>query len=142
MINGDYILVVAPENYPYKKYRDRYCYEHILNYWLEYGEIPEGNQIHHKDGNKHNNNPDNLESLSAYDHKYIHSKKGVTMVILKCPSCGKVFEKRKGHTHLTKSKKSVYTACSRKCSGYFSWKSEEEKRFGISENVILVYVSK
>ena len=105
MINGDYILVVAPENYPYKKYRDRYCYEHILNYWLEYGEIPERNQIHHKDENKHNNNPNNLESLSAYDHKYIHAKTGVTMVILKCPSCGVIFERKKGNTHLTKSKK-------------------------------------
>ena len=136
MINGDYILVVAPENYPYKKYRDRYCYEHILNYWLEYGEIPEGNQIHHKDENKHNNNPNNLESLSAYDHKYIHAKTGVTMVILKCPSCGKVFEKRKGHTHLTKSRKSVYTACSRKCSGYFSHLSNVEQQKRISEMLV------
>ena len=33
MKNGKYILVKAPANYLGKKYRNKYVYEHILNYW-------------------------------------------------------------------------------------------------------------
>ena len=33
MINGDYILVVAPDDYPGVRYREKYCYEHYLVYW-------------------------------------------------------------------------------------------------------------
>lgn len=31
--NGPYELVIAPEEYPGKKYRGRYAYEHRVNYW-------------------------------------------------------------------------------------------------------------
>ena len=95
MINGEYIMVVAPSDYPYKKYRGKYCYEHILNYWLAYGEIPEGSHIHHKDENKHNNNPENLEALNRNKHIILHNTTGKTTVVLKCPACGLIFEREK-----------------------------------------------
>lgn len=56
MKNGDYLLAVAPENYPGKRYRGRYCSEHTLVYWQHYGIVPNKDEvIHHIDGNKHNN---------------------------------------------------------------------------------------
>lgn len=43
--------------------------------WIENkGEILEGYIIHHKDGNKKNNNIDNLECISRREHTIIHNK--------------------------------------------------------------------
>jgi tRNA-splicing ligase RtcB (3'-phosphate/5'-hydroxy nucleic acid ligase) len=39
-----------------------------------YGEIPEGMVVHHKDDNKFNNCPENLQILSAQEHSKIHGK--------------------------------------------------------------------
>jgi len=44
----------------------RYIYE------MHYGEIPKGYEIHHKDGNKLNNNIDNLEILTKSEHTKLH----------------------------------------------------------------------
>jgi len=136
--NGDYLLVVAPEEYPYKKYRDKYCYEHRLVYWLNFGEIPEDYEIHHKDENKHNNNIDNLELMSGEEHRRKHySKKGRTVVLLKCPVCQLIFKKNISDTFM--SKKGTYSCCSRSCSGTFSNYKEDKKKKGIKENVIEIY---
>lgn len=45
---------------------------HRVVYEDYYGFIPHGYQIHHKDGNKLNNNISNLVALSPKDHKEIH----------------------------------------------------------------------
>lgn len=121
MKNGEYILVKAPPNFPGKKYRNKYCYEHHLNYWLKYNILPKDDEIiHHKDGNKHNNNPDNLELLKRSKHSSNHSsKRGITMVTMLCPVCGKQFTRRKKNTHLSKTKVK-YTCCSRNCSAKLS----------------------
>lgn len=47
-------------------------YLHRLIYEEEYGKIPDGYHIHHKDGDKLNNNIDNLECLSASNHGKTH----------------------------------------------------------------------
>ena len=36
------------------------------------GEIPKGYHVHHKDGNRHNNNISNLELMKAHDHESMH----------------------------------------------------------------------
>lgn len=41
-------------------------------YIEHHGEIPDGYQIHHKDGNHANNDPDNLIALSFHDHVEAH----------------------------------------------------------------------
>ena len=41
---------------------------HRLVYKTFIGDIPPGYEIHHKDGNKQNNNVENLEALSKRDH--------------------------------------------------------------------------
>ena len=45
----------------------RYVYEH------EVGEIPKGYDIHHKDHNKNNNEPENLELLTRKEHLKRHA---------------------------------------------------------------------
>jgi hypothetical protein len=63
--------------------------------------LNKGEEIHHKDGNKINNNPDNLEILNRQEHKERHRKKnrnlrkiGESNPIIFCAcGCGKSFEK-------------------------------------------------
>lgn len=45
---------------------------HRLIYEEKFGKIPDGYHIHHKDGNKLNNNIDNLECLSPSNHGKSH----------------------------------------------------------------------
>lgn len=39
----------------------------VAEYFI--GEIPEGYQVHHKDGNKQNNSVENLEIVTAWEHR-------------------------------------------------------------------------
>ena len=50
-------------------------YEHVLIYESEFGPIPKGYIVHHKDGNGINNNIDNLEIMSRAQHQWEHGKK-------------------------------------------------------------------
>lgn len=138
MKNGDYILVVAPNGFPGKKYRGRYCYEHICVYWEHTGIMPpKGFVIHHIDGNKHNNSFENLKLLTEKEHHSEHKPKK-SMVELKCPGCGGIFVKERRQTHLVKTKNN-YTCCSRECVGKFSHKRGKEKHDLILSNVIREY---
>jgi hypothetical protein len=112
MKNGKYILILAPDKYPGKRYRQKYCYEHHYVYWKNTGYIPDRKEIiHHKDGNYHNNNFSNLELMSKMDHVKLHSleiKKDPTNMC-KCFECGKSFHRRKPHP--------IHIYCSRYCFG-------------------------
>ena len=95
MKNGPYILIVAPENYPGKKYRGRYVYEHQIIWWKLTGEVPPtGYIVHHKDENKHNNSFNNLELKTVSEHLSEHGKaKGITLSRLTCKWCHIIFER-------------------------------------------------
>lgn len=64
--------------------------EHCLVWEEHFGEIPEGMQIHHIDGNKQNNNISNLQLVTPTEHKRIHEgcllKDGIWYK--KCSQCG------------------------------------------------------
>jgi endogenous inhibitor of DNA gyrase (YacG/DUF329 family) len=85
-----------------------YLHRHIasmkLGRWLGEGEI-----VHHKDGDKSNNAPDNLEVLTASRHATLHSEaRGHYITRLKrCRLCGREFRSR--------SKTNIF--CSTACSG-------------------------
>lgn len=139
MKNGEYLLVNAPKNYPYKKYRGKYCYDHRLNYWLKHGDFPQDSIIHHIDGNKHNNNISNLELMTKEEHSSIHNReKGITYVLLKCPGCKKQFTIEKRQSFLVK--KTNATCCSRKCIGKYTALNKEDKEIAIKENLIKEFV--
>ena len=53
----------------HKKY-----YEHRYIWEQNYGTIPNGNIIHHKDGNKLNNDIENLECMTIGEHNSLRKK--------------------------------------------------------------------
>ena len=86
MRNGNYNLVIAPSEYPGKKYRDRYCYEHHLVWWENTGEtVKTGEVIHHKNGDHRDNVFSNLEKMKVEPHVKSHNPKKILMV--KCEWC-------------------------------------------------------
>lgn len=115
MKNGPYELVVAPEGYPGKKYRGRYCYEHHLVYWMEFGRLlKRGECLHHKDDCKRRNVADNLELQTVSQHVRGHNlERGRAMVSMHCPCCGCAFERERSQTYLVK--KQARSFCSRAC---------------------------
>ena len=118
MRNGPYTLCIPTSDYPGILYRGRYCYEHHLVWWQRTGEVlAAGEVIHHIDGVKTNNSPDNLEKMSEFSHKSEHRKsKHGGYVDLLCFFCGTAFSielrtfrarvKSCGHTDL---------CCTRSC---------------------------
>lgn len=139
MKNGEYILVVAPDWYRGKRYRQRYCYEHHLVWEKVNGRpVPDGMVIHHKDGNKHNNMPDNLELTTPNEHTRGHSlKQGKSMALLICPYCKKRFTRE--YRNVKNYDKVCF--CSRVCSGKFfsSHPTKVERQKAKEKNVLRVY---
>lgn len=114
MRNGPYILVVAPKEYPGKKYRGRYCYKHSLVWWEATGEIVGvGQIIHHTNENKHDNRIENLELMTTNEHSSHHggrvAARSVRLGV--CPSCGNQFVQKK---------RPVQVFCSRRCIGLYN----------------------
>jgi hypothetical protein len=60
---------------PYKHVRvsGRLTYKHRAIYEQHFGSIPPGHEVHHKDENKLNNDPGNLEILPVGEHKRLHA---------------------------------------------------------------------
>jgi hypothetical protein len=117
MRNGDYILILAPTDYPGIRYRGKYCYEHKYIAWKKYGRLPEQNEeVHHKNGDKFDNNPDNLEYITSWNHKKLHGEERVVEQIhLICPTCGKSFD-AKPSNYRWQVKHGQILHCSRSCS--------------------------
>jgi hypothetical protein len=130
MKNGPYELVVAPDGYPGKRYRGRYCYEHHLVWWQAHGELPgPGECIHHKNDNKRDNRIENLKLKTKLRHVGDHShKRGRTMVRFKCPACEKKFVRQKRRSVDRRSSSAHLFFCSRRCIGEFGFSSATEKR--------------
>ena len=113
---GNYLYGVCKEHPKAIKYGyvllHRLIIENHLNRYLLDSEI-----VHHKDGNKHNNNIENLEVMSVQEHSSLHNKTGRTFITLICPNCNKRFQKEKRQI-----KKESVPKCSRKCNGEYSRK--------------------
>lgn len=119
MKNGPYILIIPPKDYPGKKYRGRYAYEHHVNYWLTNDIIlKKGQNIHHKNGIKTDNRIQNLELLDDLEHKKEHGKQvsDFSKIELVCSGCGNTF-KASGNDYRAKIKKGKNKNfyCNRNC---------------------------
>jgi hypothetical protein len=125
MKNGPYTLIVAPKDFPGKKYRGRYAYEHIVMWWNFYGIVPSKQfQIHHKNHNHRDNRICNLELLSAKEHAKHHGRLRTKAALVEatCAFCEKAF-KHKGadiRSRLKKNKGRVY--CGRSCQVKMQWR--------------------
>lgn len=124
MRNGPYELVIAPPDYPGKKYRGRYCYEHHLVWWRRTGEIlAPGWLLHHLDENKRNNAFDNLEKKTIPAHTAEHSRdRAPDPIRITCGTCSKAFEipPNKYRTRM-KTSKSGKLFCSHSCGASYQF---------------------
>ena len=67
-------------NYYYKEIRKngkrtKKALHHYIWEQFHKRKVPEGHVIHHKDGDKHNNNIENLQLMTDIDHRSLESKK-------------------------------------------------------------------
>ena len=119
MKNGPYELVIAPPGYPGKLYRGRYCYEHHLVWWQNTGEVPgPGEEIHHKNEHKRQNNFGNLEKIGGIPHRKLHGalKHAECARKVTCSKCNQIFVvKGSKYRRRVKQTKSGKLFCSRSC---------------------------
>lgn len=144
MKNGSYNLVVAPEDYPGKRYRDKYCFEHYLVWWENNDYVPMPDDdfvIHHIDGDTHNNNISNLVIMRERDHCRLHNneRQKRKMVLVRCPNCGYTFVKERRKTWLSKGGKLSF--CSRRCSGQYSFPTRKLSDSDLSKERLLNIVA-
>jgi hypothetical protein len=115
MKNGPYTLVVAPPEWPGKRYRGRYCYEHHLVFWRSTGHILlEDENIHHVNGDKRDNSAENLEVKTSSEHTKFHHVKA-EYVTLSCDFCGSKFSLL-ARQHRSRLKVRTSVCCSHSCS--------------------------
>lgn len=104
MKNGKYTLIKASHEYPGKKYRGRYVYEHIFVWWENTGIIPPiGYHIHHKNNIKTDNRFENLEMIEGKTHSFLHGLRSNKMIPLVCGYCYEPFQRERRNV-LTKKK--------------------------------------
>lgn len=65
---------VRPDGYKAVNVNGKKILEHRAIWKYYHGDIPDGYQIHHIDGNKLNNNINNLELISSHQHPKKHRK--------------------------------------------------------------------
>ena len=77
--------------------------------------LEDGEQVHHKDGDKTNDAATNLEVLTVTEHARHHAR-NVESVKCECPQCGKTFTIQ-AHSYRLRLKrsKSGTLYCSRRC---------------------------
>lgn len=91
--------------------------------------------VHHINGNKKDNRPENLQVMDKRDHIRHHVRqKGSVFVNLVCPWCKKEFSKRKGNCHLVKG--GLFTSCSDTCRGRIG---RFMQLYGITESLKIAF---
>lgn len=142
---GDYNYALVPDHPNATK--NGYVLEHRIVMENHLGRLLNTNEVvHHIDGNKKNNSIDNLQLFTREAHAKLHANlHGHKMVILKCPWCGKVFNKPRSDSFLDKKNKLKCTCCSPHCRGKLSREIQlhgitNEMQDAISGNLLAEYI--
>lgn len=92
--NG-YIQIHMPEHH---RARNGYVFEHILEAEKKIGRKLLPNEIvHHKNRDKKDNSPENLEVLDRGEHTILHSKERRKGKEVPCTTCGKTIYRKPSH---------------------------------------------
>ena len=128
MRNGPYTLIRAPDDYPGKKYRGKYCYEHHLIWWSKTKTlVPEGFILHHKNENKHDNQFENLELKTREAHSRDHVEPA-KMICLICSKCGSEFEREARQLRSSRNNGQKLFFCSRSHATSYCYKEGSKIR--------------
>lgn len=142
---GDYYFAYVPEH-PNSNYNGyvllhRAIVENYLGRVLDTNEV-----VHHKNGNKKDNRTENLQVMTNEEHVKLHNSEiGRQFVTLKCPNCGKIFERDKRNSFLDRPNSAFHCSfCSRSCAGKFAYKVQKygytkELRKRVNENLIEIF---
>jgi hypothetical protein len=107
--NGGYRMVQCPSH---PRSHNGYVREHVLVMEVVYRRyLRKGELVHHKDHNKLNNHPDNLEVVSQAEHSLRHRQPGHERI---CEICGKEFRRA-----ALVGRKGQQKTCSIKCRGLY-----------------------
>jgi hypothetical protein len=136
---GDYNYCIV-RNHP-NRTKNNYVLHHRAVMENHLGRLLTADEVvHHKNEIKKDNRIENLEVLTASDHRRLHMPEtGRTMFELKCPECSTVFVKEKRQTHIGK-KKGSFTCCSRSCRGKLSRKMQLNRETSKVESAISVNI--
>lgn len=115
---GDYIYALVPEH-P-RATKNGYVLMHRVVMENKLGRLLERNEdVHHKDENRKNNDPNNLEVRLHGEHQRLHAKErypeGRRKIALTCDNCGEEFER---YANQVKKRDRVF--CSRRCNGLYN----------------------
>lgn len=118
MKNGPYELVIAPFEYPGKKYRGRYVYLHRLVWWQQTGEaLPSGIHVHHSNEKKRDNRFKNLAKKTPSEHLREH-RAPAPLVKIKCGWCSIRFERLASDIRFKRGQGQKKFYCSHSCQAY------------------------
>lgn len=101
-------------------------------------------QVDHIDNDKTNDVIDNLQILTSKENlRKEAQRRGVSYVVFKCPTCGRIFEKKKCNTFLGKGSGHC-SFCSRECAKVFipRWSNIVRNHYvdkAIQENIVYEY---
>lgn len=115
---GKYLYAVV-WNHP-NAIKHGYVLEHRVVMENKIGRLLRKNEeVHHKNGNTHDNNPENLEIMLHGEHQKFHTTKYPNghYIDLVCENCGKRFKRRYNNRPEVKGTKRAF--CSRRCNGLF-----------------------
>lgn len=140
---GDYTYAIVPDH-P-RAAANGYVLGHRIVMENHLGRLLKKSEVvHHLNGNRKDNQIDNLELMERAAHSRKHGVlRGKSMVLLSCPECHEEFSRRSGNVHSLHGS-GRYTCCSPKCRGSFSRKIQlhgvtPEVEEAISGNILLVF---
>jgi hypothetical protein len=111
-----YVMAYLPEH-PNSHHGSIFFHRLVMEEHLGRLLLPREEVVHHKDGDKRNNDLSNLELTTASAHARYHrlqNPRPKTVFSLTCPQCGQEFERRAGI-----AKRNKRDFCSLSCAGKF-----------------------
>ncbi len=112
---GGYKAIYCPDH-P-RAWSTGYIHLHVVVAEMKLGRfLNAGEHVHHKNENKMDNDPSNLDVLTPQAHNAIHHPERAPLLMV-CAECGKEFERKFNQRPKAKGYKNQF--CSRSCNGRF-----------------------